>query len=107
VDEWIAHNVPAIPAGRSGHAKVAPLEYVLRRKVDLICYTGGQETDELMRPPRSEAAWWAARGYAWVCMEPEGFAPATGAVSSALTVTWGLLSFQPRRDDPPVESCVE
>lgn len=69
-DAWIAHHAP-VTGTRPGHAKAAPLEYVLRRRADLICHIG-QHQDEPYRPAADEEQSWRARGYHWVCLDPGG-----------------------------------
>lgn len=73
-NEWVAHNVKAGPGGRPGHAKAAPLSYVLSEKPDLLCHAGHHQ-DWLFRPSRADASAWRARGYTWVCLSPQGLRP--------------------------------
>ncbi|MBK6849661.1 MAG: hypothetical protein IPG96_19715 [Proteobacteria bacterium] len=69
-DAWIAHHAP-VSGTRPGHAKAAPLEYVLQRRADLICHIG-QHQDEPYRPAADEEQSWRARGYHWICLDPSG-----------------------------------
>jgi len=69
-DAWIAHHAP-VSGTRPGHAKAAPLEYVLQRRADLICHLGRHQ-DEPYRPDPDEVQSWRARGYHWICLDPGG-----------------------------------
>ncbi|MBK8480165.1 MAG: hypothetical protein IPL40_03150 [Proteobacteria bacterium] len=67
-DAWIAHHAP-ISGTRPGHAKAAPLDYVLERRADLICHLGHHQ-DLPYRPDAAEEQAWRARGYHWICLDP-------------------------------------
>jgi hypothetical protein len=78
-DEWVAHN--AKPRGnRPGHTKVAPLDYVLKKDIDLLLY---HLTDPLyperraqpMQRSARERRGWRGRGYEWRSVEVPGLEP--------------------------------
>jgi arabinofuranosyltransferase len=73
-NEWIAHNVRSGPGGRPGHAKYAPMSYIMRERPDLLCHAGRHQ-DWMFRPSRADARNWRLRGYRWVCMDPQGLRP--------------------------------
>jgi hypothetical protein len=71
-DLWIAHNMPRT-GDRPGHTKSAPEHYILKQKPDLMCHQAKHQ-DWPYRPGGGDP-YWRARGYHWVCIDPEGLRP--------------------------------
>jgi hypothetical protein len=72
-DAWIAHNLPRT-GDRPGHTKSAPEHYILQQKPDLMCHQAKHQ-DWPYRPGGGKDPYWRARGYQWVCIDPQGLRP--------------------------------
>ncbi len=74
-DLWTAHYAKAV-SHRPGHQKRTPLQRVLRRRPDIICYPGIVRLQNWeYRPPPHERRRWDRRGYRYFCATPRGLYP--------------------------------
>ena len=72
-DLYVAHEVAA-SYGRPGHAKLAPEDYILRWRPDVLFWHPQAEATPL-RPSPEQVEYWRARGYSFRSVRVPGLEP--------------------------------